>query len=245
MECLSPAVFPDAEIGWPELSVGTHAFLVQAVDLNDNIDPTPASRTWTVVEPLAPNTTITAGPDATTSSTSASFSFSSTEPGVVVRVLARRRRVRTLPVAARVLRPRPRRPRAAGRREGRRGPPRLHARHVHVEDRGARHPGARDDDHGHAARPDQPPGRHASASRPATRARGSSARSTAPPTRPAPRPSSTPASWRAGTPSGCARPIRPGNTRPERGDALLDRRPDGAGHRDHRAGRPTRARATS
>ena len=80
VECLSPAVFPDTDIGWPEWTIGTHTFVVQAIDSNGNVDPTPASRTWTVVAPTAPETQIVAGPDATTSSTTASFGFSS-EPG--------------------------------------------------------------------------------------------------------------------------------------------------------------------
>ena len=80
-ECLSPAVFPDTELGWPELSVGTHTFLVQAVDIDGNVDPTPASRTWTVVEATRPETTIVAGPQESTSDTTATVSFASTEPG--------------------------------------------------------------------------------------------------------------------------------------------------------------------
>ena len=80
VECLSPAVYPDTEQGLPEIGIGTHTFRVQAIDINDNIDPTPAERTFTVVAAIAPETQIVAGPDATTSSTTASFGFSS-EPG--------------------------------------------------------------------------------------------------------------------------------------------------------------------
>ena len=47
-ECVSPAQFPDPEIGFPALAPGTHTFLVQAVDLDGNVDPTPARRTFTV-----------------------------------------------------------------------------------------------------------------------------------------------------------------------------------------------------
>ncbi|MBK8903182.1 MAG: right-handed parallel beta-helix repeat-containing protein [Anaerolineaceae bacterium] len=76
--CTSPATYSG-------LSLGTHTFDVRAIDLQGNIDPTPASRTWTIEAPppdfTPPNTTITAQPDVTTVSTSATFSFVSDEPG--------------------------------------------------------------------------------------------------------------------------------------------------------------------
>ena len=61
------------------LSEGTHTFEVKATDTSGNTDPTPASRTWTV--DASPDTTILSGPSDYVSSTSASFSFSSSEPG--------------------------------------------------------------------------------------------------------------------------------------------------------------------
>ena len=47
------------------LEAGEHTLLVRAVDLADppNVDPTPASRTWTVIGP--PTTTLLSAPDAT------------------------------------------------------------------------------------------------------------------------------------------------------------------------------------
>jgi hypothetical protein len=64
------------------LPLGGHTVSVRAVDSAGNADPTPAVRSWTVQAPgdtQAPNTTITSGPPATTTSTSAGFQFSSSE----------------------------------------------------------------------------------------------------------------------------------------------------------------------
>ena len=62
------------------MSNGTHWFRVAAADSAGNVDPTPATRTWTIQATTStpPDTTITAQPPATTTSTSASFSFTST-----------------------------------------------------------------------------------------------------------------------------------------------------------------------
>jgi hypothetical protein len=57
------------------LADGAHSFAVRAVDASDERDPSPATASWTV-DTTAPNTTISAGPDALTNRTSASFSFS-------------------------------------------------------------------------------------------------------------------------------------------------------------------------
>jgi hypothetical protein len=62
------------------LIAGSHTFQVQATDTVGNTDPTPASFTW-IIDTTAPDTTITASPAVTTSSTSASFSFTATEAG--------------------------------------------------------------------------------------------------------------------------------------------------------------------
>ena len=78
-ECLSPAMFPDIELDFPSITLGTHTFQVAAEDLDGNVDPTPASWTWTVVEGSAPDTVISGGPDDPTTETSASFGFFSTE----------------------------------------------------------------------------------------------------------------------------------------------------------------------
>ena len=75
--CISP-------VSYTGLSAGVHTFQVRAADQN-GADPTPASYTWTVdTTPPAgdttpPETTITSGPPATSTSTSASFAFTSSE----------------------------------------------------------------------------------------------------------------------------------------------------------------------
>jgi hypothetical protein len=76
-ECVSPAVYTD-------LATGSHTFAVQAIDPARNIDPTPASYTWTIEPPAdttPPETTINSGPSATTEETSATFTFSANEAG--------------------------------------------------------------------------------------------------------------------------------------------------------------------
>jgi len=62
------------------LANGSHTLQVRATDAAGNIDATPASRIWTI-DTLAPDTTITAGPSGSVTSTSASFSFTATETG--------------------------------------------------------------------------------------------------------------------------------------------------------------------
>ena len=62
------------------LSDGSHTFKVRAKDSAGTKDPSPAQRTWKV-DTDAPNTTITAGPKASTKSKSATFSFSASESG--------------------------------------------------------------------------------------------------------------------------------------------------------------------
>ena len=62
------------------LSQGPHTFEVRATDSAGNQESSAASRAFTV-DTTAPQTTITAGPTATTSSTSAQFEFTSTEIG--------------------------------------------------------------------------------------------------------------------------------------------------------------------
>jgi uncharacterized repeat protein (TIGR03803 family) len=71
--CASPQPYS----GLPD---GPHAFLVRATDFAGNTDPTPAAHSWTVDTTL-PETAITMAPAALTNSTSATFAFTSTEPG--------------------------------------------------------------------------------------------------------------------------------------------------------------------
>jgi hypothetical protein len=61
------------------LADGVHTFQVRAKDATGNVDPTPASFTWTV-DLTAPDTVVTGGPSATAASTTATFTFTSTEP---------------------------------------------------------------------------------------------------------------------------------------------------------------------
>jgi DNA-directed RNA polymerase specialized sigma24 family protein len=63
------------------LPQGSHTFKVRAKDSAGTNDPSPAQRTWKV-DTVAPNTTITSGPKASTASGSATFGFSGSESGV-------------------------------------------------------------------------------------------------------------------------------------------------------------------
>ncbi|WP_253910537.1 Ig-like domain-containing protein [Pyxidicoccus fallax] len=60
------------------LAQGNHTLSVRAVDAAGNVDPTPATRTWTV-DTVAPDTTIVSGPATVTNATSATFDFSSND----------------------------------------------------------------------------------------------------------------------------------------------------------------------
>jgi DNA-directed RNA polymerase specialized sigma24 family protein len=62
------------------LPQGSHTFRVRAKDSAGTNDPSPAQRTWKV-DTVAPNTTITSGPKASTGAKSATFSFSASESG--------------------------------------------------------------------------------------------------------------------------------------------------------------------
>jgi hypothetical protein len=69
--CTSPATYTG-------LADGSHTFTVTATDSVGNVDPTPASRTWTV-DTVAPDTSITSHPVDPSNTQSPSFSFSATE----------------------------------------------------------------------------------------------------------------------------------------------------------------------
>jgi hypothetical protein len=62
------------------LASGTHTFQVRATDPVGNTDPTPASGSWTI-DNVAPTAAIDFGPADPTGSTSATFTFSSSEGG--------------------------------------------------------------------------------------------------------------------------------------------------------------------
>ncbi len=62
------------------LNEGSHNFRVRVRDASNNLDPTPATRTWTI-DLTGPETTIASGPSGAVSSTSASFTFTSNETG--------------------------------------------------------------------------------------------------------------------------------------------------------------------
>ncbi|WP_240357922.1 Ig-like domain-containing protein [Myxococcus vastator] len=72
--CASPAVYAS-------LAQGNHTLAVRARDVGGNVDPTPATRAWTV-DTVAPDTTIVSGPSGLTNSASATFDFGSNESGV-------------------------------------------------------------------------------------------------------------------------------------------------------------------
>ncbi len=75
---LDGAAFGSCPAGYTGLSQGSHTFSVRAVDAAGNQDQTPATRTWTV-DTIAPDTTDLNGPSGSVSSTSANFTFNSTE----------------------------------------------------------------------------------------------------------------------------------------------------------------------
>ena len=62
------------------LAAGSHTFQVRAIDPAGNVDPTPASFTWTI-DTTAPDTTITTNPPALSKSHVGEFTFTSTEAG--------------------------------------------------------------------------------------------------------------------------------------------------------------------
>ncbi|WP_082282730.1 Ig-like domain-containing protein [Myxococcus hansupus] len=72
--CASPATYTG-------LSQGSHTLAVRARDAAGNVDPTPATRVWTV-DTVAPDTSIVTGPSGLTNSASATFTFGSNESNV-------------------------------------------------------------------------------------------------------------------------------------------------------------------
>lgn len=72
-----PCTSPQA---YTALADGPHSFEVRSTDDSGNVDPTPASASFTV-DTTPPETTIGSGPTGTVEATSASFAFSSSEAG--------------------------------------------------------------------------------------------------------------------------------------------------------------------
>ncbi|MFP2913772.1 hypothetical protein ACLESD_54085, partial [Pyxidicoccus sp. 3LFB2] len=72
--CTDPVTFPG-------LAQGSHTLNVRARDPAGNVDPTPATYTWTV-DTAPPDTAIVSGPAAVTASTTATFDFSSPDSPV-------------------------------------------------------------------------------------------------------------------------------------------------------------------
>ena len=63
------------------LAPGSHTFTARAIDRVGQVDPTPATWTWTVLaQPAVPDTSITEGPSGTVASTTALFRFTSSIP---------------------------------------------------------------------------------------------------------------------------------------------------------------------
>ncbi|HEY0640073.1 MAG TPA: DNRLRE domain-containing protein [Pseudonocardiaceae bacterium] len=79
-ECVSPWTYPNPDFPEP-LAPGVHRVDVRAVDLEDNIDPTPISHTWTFTgDTTAPSVTILGGPPAQTPSGTATLVFEADDP---------------------------------------------------------------------------------------------------------------------------------------------------------------------
>jgi MYXO-CTERM domain-containing protein len=63
------------------LALGQHTFKVRAKDAGGNVDPTPASHTWTISQPAAIDTTISSAPQSSTLERNATFTFTSNVVG--------------------------------------------------------------------------------------------------------------------------------------------------------------------
>jgi hypothetical protein len=78
--CISPKTYSN-------LGIGSHQFSVRAKDLAGNVDSTPATDSWSVTAPqppadtTPPQTSITNGPQSSTTATAASLAFTSSESG--------------------------------------------------------------------------------------------------------------------------------------------------------------------
>jgi hypothetical protein len=76
--CTSPKTYSDAELA--AMTPGQHTFEVRALDEAGNVGQ-PDSRTFTVADTKAPDTSITGQPNATTTNTDATFTFTGSDDG--------------------------------------------------------------------------------------------------------------------------------------------------------------------
>jgi hypothetical protein len=83
----------DSPKPYSSVAVGSHTFSVRASDTAGNVDATPATRSWSVeavtpppppADTTAPDTSITSGPQSSTTSTSASFGIAASESGAAL-----------------------------------------------------------------------------------------------------------------------------------------------------------------
>jgi parallel beta-helix repeat protein len=80
LPCTSPFTYPNPESPEP-LAAGDHRFDVRAIDLEDNVDPSPATWEWTfTMDEAAPVTTIATGPAAQTAAIQATVTFTADDP---------------------------------------------------------------------------------------------------------------------------------------------------------------------
>lgn len=79
LPCTDPHTYPNPDL--PDLAPGVHTFEVRAIDLEDNVDPTPAVRTWEYTgDVTGPVVTMLSAPAATTGLTDATFTFRADDP---------------------------------------------------------------------------------------------------------------------------------------------------------------------
>jgi hypothetical protein len=76
----TPFIACDSPKAYGGLVEGTHTFSVRVRDSVGNLDPTPATRSWTV-DLTPPDTSLMDGPNGTVPIASASFAFLASEPG--------------------------------------------------------------------------------------------------------------------------------------------------------------------
>jgi hypothetical protein len=68
-----------SSVSYAGLAYGQHTFSARATDALGNVDATPATYAWTIVDQTPPETTITSAPTGTVTSQSATFAFTASE----------------------------------------------------------------------------------------------------------------------------------------------------------------------